>query len=106
MQAYEDDLLAYATDRLRAIDGLRLVGTASKKASVLSFVLDDVHPYDAGTLLDRMGIAVRTGNHCTEPLMDRLGLPGTIRASLACYNTRADVDALADGVQKVQTMLG
>lgn len=106
MQAYEDDLLAYATDRLRAIDGLRLVGTASKKASVLSFVLDDVHPYDAGTLLDRMGIAVRTGNHCTEPLMDRLGLPGTIRASLACYNTRDDVDALADGVRKVQTMLG
>jgi cysteine desulfurase/selenocysteine lyase len=106
MQAYEDDLLAYATDRLQAIDGLQLVGTASKKASVLSFVLDDVHPYDAGTLLDRMGIAVRTGNHCTEPLMDRLGLPGTIRASLACYNTKDDVDALADGVQKVQTLLG
>ena len=106
MQAYEDDLLAYATDRLRAIDGLQLVGTASKKASVLSFVLDDVHPYDAGTLLDRMGIAVRTGNHCTEPLMDRLGLPGTIRASLACYNTKDDVDALADGVRKVQTLLG
>ena len=106
MQAYEDDLLAYATDRLRAIDGLQLVGTASKKASVLSFVLDDVHPYDAGTLLDRMGIAVRTGNHCTEPLMDRLGLPGTIRASLACYNTKDDVDALADGIRKVQTLLG
>jgi len=106
MQAYEDDLLAYATDRLRTIDGLQLVGTASKKASVLSFVLDDVHPYDAGTLLDRMGIAVRTGNHCTEPLMDRLGLPGTIRASLACYNTKDDVDALADGVRKVQTLLG
>jgi len=106
VQGYEEDLLAYATDRLRAIDGLHLVGTAPEKTSVLSFVIDDVHPYDAGTLLDRMGVAVRTGNHCTEPLMDRLGLPGTIRASLACYNTKADIDALVDGVRKVQTMFG
>ena len=106
MAAYEHDLLAYATERVSALDGLTIVGTASDKASVLSFVLDNIHPYDAGTLLDRFGIAVRTGHHCTQPLMERLGLPGTIRASLACYNTRSDVDALVDGIQKVQTMLG
>ena len=106
MHAYESDLLDYATRRLEAIEGLRLIGTAEEKTSVLSFVLDDVHPYDAGTFLDRLGIAVRTGNHCTEPLMDRLGLPGTIRASLAGYNTRADVDALVEGIRKTQDLFG
>jgi len=106
MAAYEHDLLVYATKQLSALDDVTIVGTADEKASVLSFVLDNVHPYDAGTLLDRFGVAVRTGHHCTQPLMDRLGLPGTIRASLACYNTRSDVDALVDGIQKVQTMLG
>jgi cysteine desulfurase/selenocysteine lyase len=102
---YEHDLLEYATERVQEIDGLRVVGTAEEKASVLSFVIDDVHPYDAGTLLDRLGIAVRTGHHCTQPLMDRFGLPGTIRASLACYNTREDVDRLVDGLRRVATML-
>jgi cysteine desulfurase/selenocysteine lyase len=105
MAAHEDDLLGYATERLQAIDGVRLVGTAPEKTSVLSFVIDDVHPYDAGTLLDRMGIAVRTGHHCTEPLMDRLGLPGTIRASLAAYNTTDDVDRFLDALRKTLRML-
>jgi cysteine desulfurase/selenocysteine lyase len=102
IQAHEDALLAYATERLDALDGLRLIGTAENKASVLSFVLDGVHPYDAGTLLDRQGIAVRTGHHCTQPLMDRLGLEGTIRASLALYNTREDVDALVDALRSLR----
>ncbi|WP_022835622.1 cysteine desulfurase [Salisaeta longa] len=106
LAAHEDDVLAYATDRLSQRPGVRLVGTAPEKASVLSFVLDDVHPYDAGTVLDRLGIAVRTGQHCTEPLMDRLGLPGTIRASFACYNTRADADRLAEGLDRVQQLFG
>jgi len=106
MHAHEDALLAYATERVQQINELRIVGTAQAKASVLSFVLDDVHPYDAGTLLDRLGIAVRTGHHCTQPLMDRYDLPGTIRASFACYNTREDVDRLVDGLRKVQQMLG
>ena len=106
MHAYEDDLLDYATEQVSAIDGLRIIGTAHQKASVLSFVLDDVHPYDAGTVLDRMGVAVRTGHHCTQPLVERYGLPGTIRASLACYNTRADVDRLAAGIERVLHMFG
>ncbi|NBC15736.1 MAG: aminotransferase class V-fold PLP-dependent enzyme, partial [Bacteroidetes bacterium] len=105
IQAHEDALLAYATDQLEAIDGLRLVGTATNKASVLSFVLDGVHPYDAGTLLDRHGIAVRTGHHCTQPLMDRFGLEGTIRASLALYNTREDVDALVDALHTLRSTM-
>ena len=104
--AYEDDLLTYATERLEAIHGLRLVGTASEKASVLSFLLDGIHPYDAGTILDRLGIAVRTGHHCAQPLMQRFGIPGTIRASLAFYNTREDVDALVGGIERAQQMLG
>jgi cysteine desulfurase/selenocysteine lyase len=106
MTAYEDELLAYATERVGALDGLRVVGTAEHKTSVLSFVFDDVHPYDAGTMLDRLGVAVRTGHHCTQPLMDRLDLPGTIRASFACYNTRQDVDTLVEGLRKVQSMFG
>ena len=104
--AYEHDLLDYGTERLQAVDGLRIIGTASQKASVLSFLIDDIHPYDAGTILDRLGIAVRTGHHCTQPLMDHLGLPGTVRASLALYNTRDDVDRLVDGLFKVKTLFG
>jgi cysteine desulfurase/selenocysteine lyase len=103
---HEDDVLTYATDRLQALDGVTLIGTAREKASVLSFVLDDIHPYDAGTVLDRMGVAVRTGHHCTQPLMKRLGIPGTIRASFALYNTRADADRLVDGLERVRQMLG
>ncbi|SHK10580.1 cysteine desulfurase [Rhodothermus profundi] len=102
---YEDELLRYATERLQEVPGLRLIGTAPHKVSVLSFVLDGVHPYDAGTLLDQMGIAVRTGHHCAQPLMDRLGLSGTIRASLALYNTREEIDALVQALYRVVRLL-
>jgi cysteine desulfurase/selenocysteine lyase len=106
VQAHEDDVLAHATEQVQQIEGIRIVGTAAEKTSVLSFVFDDIHPYDAGTFLDRLGIAVRTGHHCTQPLVKRYGLPGTIRASFAAYNTRADADALVAGLQKVKQMLG
>jgi cysteine desulfurase/selenocysteine lyase len=106
VQAHEDDVLSYATKQLRDIEGIRLVGTAAEKTSVLSFVFDDIHPYDAGTFLDRLGIAVRTGHHCTQPLVKRFGLPGTIRASFAAYNTREDADRLAEGLRRTREMLG
>jgi cysteine desulfurase/selenocysteine lyase len=102
---HEADLLAYATERVRSIDGLRVIGTAPNKASVLSMAFEDLHPYDVGTILDRLGIAVRTGHHCTQPLMQRLGLPGTLRASFAFYNTRDDADALVDALETATTML-
>jgi cysteine desulfurase/selenocysteine lyase len=100
--AHEHDLLSYATEAVREVPGLRLIGTAKEKASVLSFVLGDIHPHDVGTILDQEGIAVRTGHHCTQPLMRRLGVPATARASLAFYNRRSDVDALVAGLHKVQ----
>jgi cysteine desulfurase/selenocysteine lyase len=100
--AYEQELLAYATEALEAVPGLRMVGTARHKAAVLSFVLDGVHPHDIGTILDQEGVAVRTGHHCAQPTMDRFGLPATARASLALYNTRADVDALVRGLARVR----
>jgi len=103
---YEHGLLAYAEARLGAMADVRLVGRASAKASVVSFLVGSIHPYDTGTVLDRMGIAVRTGHHCTMPLMDRLGLPGTVRASLALYNTRGEIDRLAEGVETVKKLLG
>lgn len=104
--SYEHDLLAYATEQMHTIEGIRFIGTASEKASVVSFLLGDIHPYDAGTILDRLGIAVRTGHHCTQPLMQRFGIPGTVRASFALYNTREDVDALVAGLHKVKQMFG
>jgi cysteine desulfurase / selenocysteine lyase len=99
--AHEADLLDYATGQLTAIEGLRVVGTAKEKAGVLSFVLEGVHPHDIGTVLDREGIAIRTGHHCAQPVMDRYGLPATARASFGLYNTRGEVDALVSGVHKV-----
>ncbi len=102
--AHEQDLLAYGTRLLSGVPGLRLVGTAAHKAGVLSFVLEGVHPHDVGTILDYEGIAVRTGHHCAQPVMDRFGIPATTRASLACFNTREDLDALARGVRKVREM--
>jgi cysteine desulfurase/selenocysteine lyase len=102
--AWEHELLAYGTEVLSAIPGLRLLGTAREKAGVLSFVLDGIHPHDIGTILDREGIAIRTGHHCAQPVMDRLGVPATARASLAFYNTKAEIDALARGIRKVQEM--
>jgi len=100
--AYERELLAYGTQALSDVPGLRLIGTAERKASVLSFVLDGVHPHDIGTILDLEGVAVRTGHHCAQPVMDRFGVPATARASIALYNTRADVDALVAGLAKVR----
>jgi cysteine desulfurase / selenocysteine lyase len=102
--AHEHDLLRHGTGLLEEVPGLRIVGTAREKAGVLSFVLDGVHPHDAGTILDYEGIAVRTGHHCAQPVMDRYGIPATTRASLACFNTREDLDVLARGIRKVQEM--
>ena len=99
---YESDLLDYATGALAAVPGVRLVGTAAHRASVVSFVIDGVHPHDAGTILDREGIAVRAGHHCAQPVMDHFGVPATIRASLALYNTRQEIDRLVSGVAKVK----
>jgi len=93
--AHEHELLAYGTDVLSDIEGLRLAGTARRKAGILSFVIDGVHPHDIGTILDRAGVAIRAGHHCCQPLMARLGVPATARASLALYNTREEIDALA-----------
>jgi cysteine desulfurase / selenocysteine lyase len=100
--AYEDQLLEYATEAISAIPGIRLIGTAGEKAGVLSFLLKDIHPHDIGTILDREGIAIRTGHHCAQPVMERFGIAATARASFALYNTKEEVDALADGIEKVQ----
>jgi cysteine desulfurase/selenocysteine lyase len=99
---HEHDVLAYGTSRLQQIDELRLIGTAREKAGVLSFVLEGIHPHDIGTILDREGIAIRTGHHCAQPLMERFGVPATARASLGLYNTREEIDVLAAGLQKVR----
>jgi cysteine desulfurase / selenocysteine lyase len=99
--AHEHDLLTYATDRLQQIDGLRVIGTARQKAAVISFTLEGVHPHDIGTILDQEGIAIRTGHHCAQPLMMRFNVPATGRASFGVYNTRAEADALVDGLRKV-----
>lgn len=99
--AYESDLLRYATERVGSLDGVRIIGNAREKASVLSFVINDVHPHDIGTILDQAGIAIRAGHHCAQPLMQRLGLPATARASFAFYNTREEVDALAGAIGQV-----
>ena len=104
IQTYEDDLLDYATQSLMAIDGVRLIGTARRKAGVLSFLVDGVHPHDAGTVMDQEGIAVRAGHHCAQPVMEHFGIPATVRASLAFYNTREEIDALVVAVRKVQEM--
>ncbi|WP_353124867.1 cysteine desulfurase [Parapedobacter pyrenivorans] len=102
---HEHELLEYATRRLLEIPGLRIIGTAKEKSSVVSFLLDGVHPYDVGVILDKLGVAVRTGHHCTQPLMDRYGIPGTVRASIAVYNTTEDIDALIAGVERAAAML-
>ena len=101
IQAHEADLLAYATDRLSSVSGVELVGTAAHKASVVSFTVRGVHAHDVGTIVDQEGVAIRTGHHCTQPVMDFFGVPATARASFAFYNTRADVDALVSAVRKV-----
>ncbi len=104
--AHETDLLAYATDALGMIPGLRLIGTARDKASILSFVLDGVHAHDVGTILDHHGVAVRAGHHCAMPVMQRFDVPATVRASLALYNTHEDIDALIEGLGRVREIFG
>ena len=103
--AYEHELYAYAIAELSKIEGLRFIGTATERVSVLSFLIGDIHPYDIGVILDKLGIAVRTGHHCCQPIMDRYSIPGTVRASLAFYNTKAEVDALVIGLEKAKQML-
>lgn len=102
---YEHELLDYATAQLLQIDGLKIFGTSKQKTSVISFNLEGIHPYDVGTLLDKMGIAVRTGHHCAQPIMDYFKIPGTVRASFAFYNTKKEIDALVSAVKKAQLML-
>lgn len=102
--AYEHDLTEYATRRLKGIPGMRIFGEAAEKGSVISFLVGDIHHFDMGTLLDRLGIAVRTGHHCAQPLMQRLGIEGTVRASFALYNTKEEIDALVAGVERVSRM--
>jgi cysteine desulfurase/selenocysteine lyase len=104
--AHEHDLLVYATEKLHEIGGIRIIGEAREKAGVVSFVMDGVHPHDIGTILDREGVAIRTGQHCTQPVMDRFGIPATARASFAIYNTRADVDALVRALRTVREVFG
>ncbi|QBQ53206.1 cysteine desulfurase [Nitrosococcus wardiae] len=103
---YEQELSAYAAEVLAQIPGLRFIGTAQEKVGVLSFALEGVHPHDIGTILDHEGIAIRTGHHCAQPVMDRFGVPATARASFALYNTKAEVDALAAGIRRVRELLG
>jgi len=104
--AHEADLTAYAMEKLSAINSLRLIGTPKHKAGVISFVLEGIHPHDIGTILDREGIAVRVGQHCAHPLMERFGVPATVRASFGLYNTRAEVDALCAGLRRVREIFG
>jgi len=101
---HEADLLNYFTDKLRAIPGIRIFGESSNKIAVISFLLRDIHPYDIGVLLDKMGIAVRTGHHCTQPIMQRYQIPGTVRASLAVYNIRAEIDVFIDALHRINKM--
>lgn len=102
---YEDELLHYATEQLLAIDGLKIYGTATHKTSVISFNIEGIHPYDIGTIVDKLGIAVRTGHHCAQPIMDFYKIPGTVRASFSFYNTKDEVDKLVEGVTRAKNML-
>ncbi|MEW5845462.1 MAG: cysteine desulfurase [Bacteroidota bacterium] len=104
--AYEDELLKYATQKLKDIDGLTIYGNAQEKAAIISFLLNGIHPYDTGMILDKMGIAVRTGNHCTQPVIDHYGIDGTVRASLAFYNTFDEIDRLVEALHRVKEMFG
>jgi cysteine desulfurase/selenocysteine lyase len=106
VESFEHELLTYATERLQTVPGLRIIGTAKEKASVLSFVMEGIHPHDIGTILDHEGIAVRTGHHCAQPVMQRFGVPATARASFAFYNTKEEVDALERALHKVIEVLG
>ena len=104
--SYEHALLSYATEAVSQVPGVKILGTAREKAGVISFVLDGVHAHDVGTILDREGVAVRTGHHCAQPVMDRFGVPATVRASLAFYNTKQEINVLAAGLQRVKALFG
>jgi len=104
ISAYEQELLRYGTEMLSSLNGVRLIGTAEHKAAVMSFEVEDIHPHDVGTVLDREGIAIRAGHHCAQPVMQHYGVPATVRASLAFYNTTADIDALGVAIKKAQEM--
>lgn len=106
LNQHEHELLRYATEKLEALEGVKIIGKARQKISVVSFVMENIHPQDVGIILDQQGIAVRTGHHCTQPLMQRFDIPGTIRASFAPYNTREEIDALVEGLHKVKKFLG
>lgn len=105
IHAIESELTEYAFAKMQAIEGIRFFGTAPNKTSVISFLIGEAHPYDVGTLLDKLGIAVRTGHHCTQPIMDRYGIPGTVRASFACYNTKEEVDIFIAALNRIAPML-
>ena len=102
---YENELLEYGKAKLSEFSGMRFIGEADQKASVISFLLGDIHPYDTGAILDKLGIAVRTGHHCTQPIMNFFDIPGTVRASFSFYNTKEEIDSLAEGLRKVESML-
>jgi cysteine desulfurase/selenocysteine lyase len=106
IEAYERELLAYGTEALQTVPGLTLIGTAPRKASILSFVMDGVHPHDIGTIVDQQGLAISTGHNCAQPVMDRFGIAGTARASLALYNRREDIDRLVDALRHVSKLFG
>ncbi len=105
VEAYEDELLRYATEQLSGIEGMRFIGQAPKRNGLVSFVIDGIHPYDLGTIIDKMGVAVRTGHHCAEPVMTFFGIPGTVRASFAMYNTKEEIDIFVKAVDKAANML-
>ena len=105
ISAYEDELLIYATNKLKEIPQLRIIGDTNEKAAVISFIIDGIHPFDLGTILDKYGIAVRTGHHCTQPLMQRFGILGTLRISFSLYNTKEEIDFLIEGILKAKKML-
>lgn len=102
---YEHELVNYCTQKLKSIEGIKIYGEAQCKASVISFLINKIHPYDMGAMLDKLGIAIRTGTHCSEPLMRRFGIPGTMRASLSFYNTKEEIDIFIDGIKRVANML-
>ena len=106
ISAYEKELLTYATEKLNSIKGLKIIGTSGKKVSLISFILENIHHYDAGMIIDKMGIAVRTGHHCAEPVMQRFGIEGTIRASFSFYNTKEEIDKLYYALLTVKQMFG
>ncbi len=106
LEVYEKAMLDYATEKLKEVEGLKIIGTAKEKSAVISFVIENTHPYDVGTLLDTYGFALRTGHHCTQPIMTRYGLNGTVRASFSIYNTKEEIDNFVSALKKVLKILG